>query len=298
MYRLLQCNFTFAPETEEFTEENYEEYGIACENYLPFKELLNLTEDLIVPDLATRTEQLLWLPPSLGTLTGFRGLDLHRAYLRACASAPFEAENETATITDITDEPTPGPSGYQSEMLSRTMNVQEETIASGSNTQQENNAVLEAPPTSTGVSKTEQSFRNTAKRSVIFNLPVPEKDGRKSTGSSIQVENETSSETDEEEMDDDVEEVDDDAEEVEDEGEDVEDEGEEDEEEGEDEEEREEDEEVDDDGEEVDDDGEEGESPQPPEMPSDVYFGDRIADSLLLSRLTTLFFWSGIMGSM
>lgn len=249
IYRLLQCNFTLAPEMAEFTEENCERFGIAYENYLPFKELLNLTKNLPVPELSVRTGQLHWLPPSLGTLTGYRGLDLHRAYLHACASAPIVTERNTATITEIPDEPTPGPSGYQSAVVPRTLDVGKKANASGGNAQQENNPVLGAPVSLTGRSEIEQSFRNTANPSGKTNRIVPGNDERNSIGASIQVENETSSETETDE-------------------------------------------------EEVDEDEVEVETPQPPNVPNDVYFGDRIADSLLLSRLTTLFFWSGIMGSM
>lgn len=97
---------------------------------------MNIIKDIPVPDIASRTGQLNWLPPSLGTLVGYRGLDLHRDYLQTSASRPFVAPESTATITELSGDneanPLEGPSG-QSETVPH---IVDEPIASGSNEQE------------------------------------------------------------------------------------------------------------------------------------------------------------------
>lgn len=100
---------------------------------------MNIVKDIPVPDIASRTGQLHWLPPSLGTLVGYRGLDLHRDYLQSSASRPFVASQNNATITELDgDDETnalEGPSG-QSGTVPNSVEV-EEPIASGSNVQED-----------------------------------------------------------------------------------------------------------------------------------------------------------------
>jgi hypothetical protein len=46
------------------------------------------------------------------------------------------------------------------------------------------------------------------------------------------------------------------------------------------------------------DDSDDEEISYPRRKPDEITFGDKIADSLLLTRLMTLYFWPGIMSSM
>lgn len=99
---------------------------------------MNIVKDIPVPDIASRTGQLHWLPPSLGTLVGYRGLDLHQDYLQSSASRPFVASQNNATITELEvddENALKGPGGH-SETMPNSVEV-EDPIASGSNEQED-----------------------------------------------------------------------------------------------------------------------------------------------------------------
>lgn len=61
--------------------------GLAPQDTLPFKNLLQLIEGFVSPSDAP--EPISCLPPTLSTLTGFRGLLLHRKYLQTSASRDY-----------------------------------------------------------------------------------------------------------------------------------------------------------------------------------------------------------------
>jgi hypothetical protein len=132
LYRLLQCHFTLAPNINDLNEDKCEELGIPYENFLPFIELMNIIKDIPVPDIVSRTGQLHLLPPSLGSLVGYRGLDLHQDYLQT-SSRQFETSQKNATITELDENEAnafEGPSEH-SETVSNSVEV-EEPITSGS----------------------------------------------------------------------------------------------------------------------------------------------------------------------
>ena len=106
LYRLLQCDFTLAPTIDEdFDPDKAVDLGIAYENYLPFKELMAITKDIPVPSISDRIGQDKWLPASLGTLMGYRGLDLHRNYLISSASLELEnVANSNELVEDYEDD--------------------------------------------------------------------------------------------------------------------------------------------------------------------------------------------------
>ncbi len=112
---------------EEPSEEEMEELGIAPQNHLPFINLLSLTKDISRPNITAVPETILCLPPTLNTLTGFRGLLLHRKYLQSSASCEYilpERDSNRVTITECTDETTTG-SNRQSETVPMETNAEE-----------------------------------------------------------------------------------------------------------------------------------------------------------------------------
>lgn len=136
LYRLLRCDFENEPDLDDLTEDEAEKLGIAYENYLPYIEMRNITKGLPVPVIAERIGTTQWLPPSLGTLIGYRGLDLHRDYLKTSATSPFVQSGNTAAIEELDeDDPMEGPSG-QTESVPQASEV-EEPDASENNEQKE-----------------------------------------------------------------------------------------------------------------------------------------------------------------
>jgi hypothetical protein len=142
LYRLLQCNFTLAPNPDDLNEDECEELGICTKKrhtyYYAFFVAMDLVKD--IPGIASLTGQLPRLPPSLGTLIGYRGLEQHRDYLQSSASRPFVAwRQNNATITELDgDDETnalEGSSG-QSGTVPNSVEV-EEPIESGSNEQED-----------------------------------------------------------------------------------------------------------------------------------------------------------------
>ncbi len=107
---------------------------------------MNIIKDIPVPDIASRTEQLHRLPPSLGSLVGYRGLDRHRDYLKTSASRQFLASQNDVTITELDRNETnalKGPNGH-SETVPNIVNV-EEPIASGSKEHEEDDEKMSYP---------------------------------------------------------------------------------------------------------------------------------------------------------
>jgi len=80
-YRLLRCNFTNWP-SENSTDEELKEAGIAEQHQLPFRNLIGLVKENTIAGLDKRR---VIIAPNLNSLTGFRGLLLHRKYLRSSA---------------------------------------------------------------------------------------------------------------------------------------------------------------------------------------------------------------------
>jgi len=78
-----------APPASETTEEDLEELGIAPENTLPVLELLKLVQGIASPEDPAAAESISCLPPTLSTLTGYRGIDLHLKYLEMSASRDY-----------------------------------------------------------------------------------------------------------------------------------------------------------------------------------------------------------------
>lgn len=137
LYRLLQCDFTLAPTIDEdFDPDKAVDLGIAYENYLPFKELMAITKDVPVPENSKRIGNEKWLPASLGTLVGYRGLELHRNYLESSASLALEnvatsnelvEDDEDDPVENVAsepdeDDPKEGTSG-QSELVTQEVEI-------------------------------------------------------------------------------------------------------------------------------------------------------------------------------
>ena len=80
-YRLLRCNFTKWP-SENSTDEELLNAGIAEQHQLPFRNLIGLVKENTTTGLDKRR---VIIAPNLNSLTGFRGLLLHRKYLRSSA---------------------------------------------------------------------------------------------------------------------------------------------------------------------------------------------------------------------
>jgi hypothetical protein len=115
LYRLLNCNFTLAPEGE-LSEDELFDLGIQDIHHLTFTNLLKLVVG-IAPS-AVEFDKIYCLPPSLTSLAGFRGILLHRKYLERSASLPYEPPQAAAptliAIEGPTEEPVAGPSrGHQ-----------------------------------------------------------------------------------------------------------------------------------------------------------------------------------------
>lgn len=106
MYRLLQCNFTRAP-TTELSEDEIEVLGIPSQHVLAFANLMKLVKDIARPNAGLAPETILCLPPTLNTLTGFRGLLLHRKYLQSSASCEYTPPGVVAgdaAVTEFSEE--------------------------------------------------------------------------------------------------------------------------------------------------------------------------------------------------
>ena len=106
LYRLLHCNFTLAPKGD-LTEEQVEQLGIPPQHVSAFINLLSLTRDMLPPPstISTSLDNFLYLPPTLNTLVGFRGLLLHRKYIQSSA---WEGKPLEVTITEIPNEHSEG----------------------------------------------------------------------------------------------------------------------------------------------------------------------------------------------
>ena len=111
LYRLLNCSFTLAPKGE-LSEDELFDLGIRDIHQLTFTNLLQLT-DGIAPSVV-EFDKILCLPPSLTSLTGFRGILLHRKYLETSASLPYEPAEAPApnlvAIEGPPEDPVAGPS--------------------------------------------------------------------------------------------------------------------------------------------------------------------------------------------
>lgn len=93
-----------APPASETTEEDLEELGIVPENTLPVLELLKLVQGIVPPEDAAAAESISCLPPTLSTLTGYRGIDLHLKYLEMSASRDYIPPGQHHPEGDATDE--------------------------------------------------------------------------------------------------------------------------------------------------------------------------------------------------
>ena len=99
-YRLLRCNFSYWP-PENSTEDELLDFGIAEQLQLPFRNLIRLVKGNSSAGLDQR--QVI-IPPNLNSLTGFRGLLLHRKYLRSSAHSAEEVNvDDPASVTTSVD---------------------------------------------------------------------------------------------------------------------------------------------------------------------------------------------------
>ena len=143
---MLQCNFTLAPK-EEPSEEEMDELGISPHDYLPFVNLLKLKDGVGDNSFTFVPESIVCLPPTLNTLTGFRGLLLHRKYLQTSASAEYNPpeRRDTVQITECPDERT-GNSVKESIVEHEEVTVTETESSDHNQTELESLPVAETVP--------------------------------------------------------------------------------------------------------------------------------------------------------
>lgn len=267
LYRLLQCNFTLAPK-EELSTEEIEEIGIAPQHVLAFANLMTLTKDLVQPNVALAPETILCLPPTLSTLTGFRGLLLHRKYLQSSASCDYSPSSSSVTTPvphDLTKENT--NQSVTREVLERTdgENVSVPTTVDDNADLPEITSQInqEDPPTESGQEEGSQSLIILESEEVVVDNNAIQSSALVSESDVTCAVNDPTHRdepiSEHEEMD-----IGDDT---------------------------------------IDetmpvDEETLFESEEEEEHNEEQIFGDRVADSLLLSRLLTLFYWPGIMSTM
>ena len=137
-YRLLRCNFTKWP-SENSTDEELKEAGIAEQHQLPFRNLIGLVKENTTTGLDKRK---VIIAPNLNSLTGFRGLLLHRKYLRSSAHSgettriPAVPNSNSAVSSNLAAvEYVPGPSQgnyeyeFESSPAMRNFNVNRQPMA-------------------------------------------------------------------------------------------------------------------------------------------------------------------------
>ena len=230
-----------------------DELGIAPHDYLPFVNLLKLKDGVGDTSFTLVPENIVCLPPTLNTLTGFRGLLLHRKYLQTSASAEYTPPERRVgvQITECPDEPT-GNSDKESIVDHEGVAVTETESSNHNQIEMESLPVAETVPVDVQGNQGQIQFELRDREGVqVASVTVPRNVNDHVMVLASEV-NESSSQIDSEMVS-------------------------------------------------ADNNTERDPLEKPNSSDSEEddedFFGDRKSDSLLLSRLLTLFYWPGIMST-